>query len=118
MIYLCSPFTHSDPAVREARFRAARRQAAEMFRCGIPVFSPIVYSHAMAAYNLPLEWDFWERFDRVFLQACDEVWVLPLDGWRKSRGVQAEIALARQMGKPVVLVDADALNGDCAATDA
>jgi hypothetical protein len=105
MIYLASPYTHPDPAVREARFRAACRQAAEMFRCGIPVFSPIAYSHAIAEHGLPLEWDFWERFDRAFLDVCTEVWVLTLDGWRESRGVQAEIVLARQMGKPVSFVE-------------
>jgi nucleoside 2-deoxyribosyltransferase len=109
MIYLASPYTHPDPAVREARFRAACRQAAEMFRCGVPVFSPIAYSHAIAGHDLPLEWEFWERFDRAFLETCDAVWVLTLDGWRESRGVQAEIMLARQMGKPVVLVEPDAL---------
>ena len=109
MIYLASPYTHPDPAVREARFRAACRQAAEMFRCGIPVFSPIAYSHAIAAHGLPLEWDFWERFDQAFLKICSEVWVLTLDGWRESRGVQAEIVLARRMGKPVMLVEPDAL---------
>lgn len=109
MIYLASPYTHPDPAIREARFRAAYRQAAEMFRCGIPVFSPIAYSHAIAAHDLPLEWDFWERFDRAFLEVCAEVWVLTLDGWRESRGVQAEIELAHELGKPVVLVEPDAL---------
>ena len=110
MIYLTSPYTHPDPAVRDARFKAACRQAAEMFRCGIPVFSPIAYSHAIAAHDLPLEWDFWERFDRAFLETCSEVWVLTLDGWRESRGVQAEMELARELGKPVVLVESgDAL---------
>lgn len=109
MIYLASPYTHPDPAVRETRFQAACRQAAEMFRCGIPVFSPIAYSHAIAAHDLPLEWDFWARFDRAFLEVCAEVWVLTLDGWRESRGVQAEIELAHELGKPVVLVEPDAL---------
>ncbi len=116
MIYLANPYTHPDPAMREARFKAACRQAAEMFRCGIPVFSPIAYSHAIAAHDLPLEWEFWERFDRVFLETCDEVWVLTLDGWRESRGVQAEIALAHELGKPVVLVEPDALTDQTPAT--
>lgn len=116
MIYLASPYTHPDPAVREVRFRAACRQAAEMFRCGIPVFSPIAYSHAIAAHDLPLEWDFWARFDEAFLEVCSEVWVLTLDGWRESRGVQAEIELAHELGKPVVLVEPDALTDQTPAT--
>ena len=32
---------------------------------------------------------------------CDEVIVLQLDGWRESEGVQAEMALARELGRRV-----------------
>ena len=64
MIYLAGPYTHPDPAVREARFQAACCQAAEMLRCGVPVFSPIAYSHALAAHDLPLDWAFWVRRHR------------------------------------------------------
>jgi len=110
VIYLCSPYTDSSPAVREQRYQAACRQAAEMLRCGILVFSPIAYTHGIAAHGLPLEWPFWERFDRAFLEMCSEVWVLTLDGWRESKGVQAEIALARELGKAVMLVESGAVN--------
>jgi len=105
MIYLASPYSHPCPAVREARFRAVCRQAAEMLRRGILVFSPIAHSHAIAAHGLPIDWAFWQRFDIPFLEMCSEVWVLTLDGWQESRGVQAEIALARERRKPVVLVE-------------
>jgi len=57
-----------------------------------------------------LDWSFWREYDRAFLEMCSEVWVLTLDGWRESHGVQAEIELARELGKPVVLVEPDALN--------
>lgn len=105
MIYLASPYSHPDPAVREARFNAACRQAAEMFRCGIPVFSPIAYSHAIAAHDLPLEWDFWERFDRTFLETCDEVWVLTLDGWNESLGVKKEMEIAGELKIPIMYIE-------------
>lgn len=107
MIYLASPYTHPDPAVREARFQAACRQAAEMLRCGIPTWSPIAYSHTLAEHGLPLDWAFWERFDRTFLEICSEVWVLMIDGWRESKGVAAEIGIALELGKPVVYVEPD-----------
>ena len=107
MIYLASPYTHPDPAVREARFQAACRQAAEMLRCGVRVFSPIAHTHPIAAHGLPPEWDFWAEYDRAFLEMCDEVWVLMLDGWRESRGVRAEVEIAVSMGKSVVYVEPD-----------
>ncbi len=105
MIYLASPYTHPDPVVREARFRAVCRQTAAMLRSGIQVFSPIAYTHALVEHGLPVEWAFWEEFDRAFLKRSWEVWVLKLDGWQESVGVQAEIRLARKLGKPVVFVE-------------
>ena len=105
MIYLASPYTHHDPDVRQQRFEAACRVAAELIRVGKTVFSPIAHSHAICRYGLPLDWRFWERHDRRYLEACDEVVVLMLDGWPESVGVQAEIDIARSLGKPVSYLD-------------
>lgn len=101
MIYLARPYSHPDPAVRQERFAAACRAAAELIRRGHVVFSPVAHSHAIAQHGLPLDWRFWSRHDRRYLEACDEVAVLMLDGWRESVGVRAEIAIARELDKPV-----------------
>lgn len=109
MIYLASPYTHADPAVREERFQAVCRAAAELMRRGECVLSPIAHSHPIAAHGLPTTWEFWERLDREHLKRCDELVVLMLDGWKESRGVQAEIRIARELGKPVRFLDPDQL---------
>ncbi len=101
MIYLASPYSHPDPAVREQRFRAACRAAVALLRAGHLVFSPITHSHPLAQHGLPGNWQFWERYDREFLERCDEVVVLMLPGWKESVGVQAEIRIAGELGKPV-----------------
>ncbi len=106
MIYLASPYTHPDPAVRDARYRSVSRKAADMLRNGIAVFSPIVYSHALAALGLPTTWPFWRALDRTMIAASSEVWVLMLPGWKESVGVQAEIQIAREMGKPFSFIKA------------
>ena len=106
MIYVCSPYSHDDPAVRQERFDAACRAAAELLRQGRTVFCPVAHSHGICRYGLPLDWRFWERHDRRYLEVCDEVVVLMLDGWQESAGVQAEIAIARELGKPVTFLDA------------
>ena len=100
MIYLASPYTHADAGVREERFRAACRAAATLMRQGHVVFAPIVHGHPLVAEGLPIEWPWWERFDREHLSRCDEVVVLMLDGWESSAGVQAEIRIAAESGKP------------------
>lgn len=104
--YLASPYTSPHPEVREQRYRAACRATAALIRAGAVVFSPICHSHALAEHGLPNQWSFWERFDRAYLERCDLLVVLMLDGWKTSVGVQAEIAIARQLGKPVSYLEA------------
>ena len=101
MIYLASPYSHPDAAIREERFRAACRAAAQLMRAGNIVFSPIAHSHPIALHGLPFDWMFWERHDREQLARCDEVVGLMLDGWQGSEGVLAEIRIAAELGKPV-----------------
>lgn len=104
-LYLASPYSHPNPAVRQARFEAACRAAAKLFKDGHHVISPVVYTHPIAQHGLPLDWAFWQSFDRHLLEMCDELWVLTLPGWRESRGVLAEVRLASESGKPVRYVD-------------
>ena len=56
MIYLASPYSHPDPAIREARFDAACRVTAEQIRAGQPVFAPVVMGHPLVRYGLPGDW--------------------------------------------------------------
>src|SRR4051794_15067165 len=94
MIYLASPYSHSDPRIRESRFQAACRATAQLIRAGHSVFSPIVHGHPLACLGIPTDWAFWQRFDEEHLKRCDELLVLQIEGWRESEGVQAEIVLA------------------------
>jgi hypothetical protein len=112
LIYLCSSYTHPDGAVRQARFEAACRAAAALIRQGKTVFSPIAHSHAICRYGVPLDWTFWREHDQRYLEVCDEVAVLMLEGWRESVGVQAEIAIAQELGKPVTFLP-NSVNESC-----
>ena len=101
IIYLASPYSDPDPAVREARFHAVCREAALMTHNGLAVFSPIAHSHNIALHGLPLDWEYWKRVDHSFLALSASVVVLMLDGWRESTGVIAEIKWADELRKPV-----------------
>ena len=101
MIYLASPYTHPDADVREQRFEAACRAASRLLQEGHPVFAPIVHGHPMVSCGLPTDWSFWSPFCRQYIEACQQVVVLMLDGWETSVGVQAEIEIATSLGKPV-----------------
>ncbi len=105
MIYLASPYSHSDANIREQRFFDVCRMTVTLMQQGHVVFAPIVHGHPLVGHGLPTDWTFWERFDREHLRRCDELMVLRLDGWRESVGVAAEIRIAAELGKPVQYVD-------------
>ena len=101
MIYLASPYSHPDRHVSERRFELACRATAQLIRCGHATFSPIAHSHPLVRFGLPTDWEFWQQCDREHMRCCHQVVVLTLDGWRESRGVQAEIDLAIDMDLPI-----------------
>ncbi len=110
MIYLAGPYTHPDAAVRAQRFQAVCRVAARLLLRGEPVFSPVVHGHPLVACGLPTDWSFWSPFCRKYLEACQQVVVLMLDGWEESVGVLAEIEIADSLGKPIWYRAADGLS--------
>jgi len=106
LIYLASPYSHEDPDVRKWRFCRAVDAAAELMHDGYLVFSPIAHSHMIATrHDLPGDFAYWAEFDRRMVAACDEVWVLKIDGWAESVGVKAEIELAKGLDKPVFYME-------------
>ena len=72
-----------------------------MMADGMQVFSPIAHSHGIAAFGLPGDWRYWEKYDRWFLARCDVLVVLLLDGWNQSVGIEDEIRIAVELGKSI-----------------
>jgi hypothetical protein len=106
LVYLAVPYSHTDSNVKELRFHAANKKGAELMKQGLMVFSPISHSHPMSIdAELPGDWEFWEQFDRAYLSCCHKLFVLMIDGWKTSTGVQAEIKIALEMGLPIEYIE-------------
>lgn len=105
-IYLASPYSHPDAKVRQQRFEAVCKKAAELMLAGHNVFSPVAHSHPISLHlGNSLENQFWLRQDITFLiKWADEMWVLTLDGWKESKGIEVETKVANRKGLPVVKV--------------
>jgi len=100
--YLCSPYSHPEAFVMEQRYQEVCKIAGELMASGDVVFSPIAHSHSIAAQSdLPGSWEFWEQQDRAFLAASSKLVVAMMPGWAESKGVTAEIAIAKELGIPV-----------------
>ncbi|WP_027182136.1 DUF1937 family protein [Oleidesulfovibrio alaskensis] len=108
LVYLATPYSHASEAVRHARFLAVTEVAARMWRAGLGVYSPITLTHEAARrHEMPTDWRFWGALCRATLEQQHEMHVLCLPGWSQSVGVQAEIALAKQLGLPVRYIEPD-----------
>lgn len=99
LFYLATPYSHEDPVVRGARFHMACDVTGFLMAHGLHVFSPIAHTHPIACRcDLPKGFDFWEKYDRCILSRCTDLLLLKADGWRESRGVQAERRIALELG--------------------
>lgn len=106
-IYLASPYSNPDQAVREYRHRSVLQFTIAQLKCGRTIFSPIVNGVALTESGSRL-WSFahWQEYDLSFLQSwATELWVLCLDGWKDSVGVSTEIAEATLRGLPVKYIE-------------
>ena len=104
LYYLASPYSHKDASVRKQRANDVTESAVDLLHHGIFTFAPISSNEPWEQYSLPGDWTFWCEFDKAFIERCDAVIVLMLDGWDKSVGVNAEIEFAKEIGKPVFYI--------------
>ena len=106
LVYLACPYSDNDSSVVKKRFEASVRAAGKLMNDGHNVFSPITHCHPIAeTCGLPLDWKYWEEFDRAYLACSYKVVVLRLEGWQESKGVRAEIAIAEELGLDVEYMD-------------
>lgn len=109
-IYLATPYTHPDLVIRRTRFEAVTRAAGALMQCGFVVFSPITMGHPICEVcaDIPGDFTYWENACLSYLSDwATALMVLTLDGWRESRGVVREIAVAREWGLPVTYLSPD-----------
>jgi len=106
MIYLASPYSNPDHTVREARYCATRDYVFQLaFAEKRFIFSPIVYAHRAALeLDMPTNAAAWSLMNEQAQREATELWILPLEGWEESIGVQAEMKFAQSIGQPVTIM--------------
>ena len=110
-VYLAAPYSSDSASVRGWRAGAAGKVAMELILRGHLVYSPISHGHALALQagcSAPADFAFWRAHCLSFVRLWAELLaVLQLRGWEESAGVKAEIAEARRLGLPVVMLEFD-----------
>lgn len=102
--YLVSPYSYGGESSYEHRlsnYKMACRQAWLLFGMGINIYSPIVHHHNIQAVETMDEMTTadWMQYDLPYLDVAEKIYVLCLEGYEESPGVQAEIAYAKDTGK-------------------
>jgi hypothetical protein len=113
LIYLASPYSAPKGAgdfdaarIREERYNAAVDAVAVLMQAGVHVYSPIAACHPIALkHALSTDAAYWRAFNHAMIDSCGEVWVLELEGYGSSVGVNGEVEYAIAQGKRVRCVD-------------
>lgn len=107
LIYLASPFSHERPEMEESRFWSIAVIADRLMQAGHLVLSPITHSYPIAKAGAHTDKSYapWRRLNQELIRRCDEVWVVRMNGWMLSAGIQAEVEFAESIGKPVRCVE-------------
>lgn len=103
-VYLASPYSHPDYAVRERRYREAQHATIALMRDGNVVYSPIVHSHPLSGIMPPRDHAFWMRQCFPMLAHASELVILTIDGTEDSVGVRKEREIAESLGMPIKLL--------------
>lgn len=106
VVYIASPYSHKSRSVMRERFdKVCIVQGSYLKKYGSThtFIGPIAMAHPIAqrTIGLPTDWEFWQTHDKAIIKKCDEMWVVAMDGWKESKGVNAEIAFANNNNIPV-----------------
>jgi hypothetical protein len=113
-LYLGSPYSHSDPAVRQDRYEKVLKALAQIAGHKIPVYCPIAAWHPVSvSHCLPGDYLFWWKQDAAFLRSCSMAWFLVLPGLDDSSGIKAEKEELQLLKKPYWNVDPEDLDRSC-----
>ena len=118
LIYLASPYTNEDFAMRELRAKQVAKMAGYLIARGYQVFCPIAHSHYIAnysevsaasaageGYEKTEVHKLWMKLDLTMLERCDRLFIYMLEGWDTSKGLQEEIQYAEDNEIPVTYLD-------------
>ena len=106
LVYLAAPYSDDDSDVKEQRIANFCLVDAKLSLDGYYTVSPLLKSLLFRyTSKVPSTWDFWQGYGEELLKPCKKMFVIMLDGWEESEGVQAEINLANKYNVDIEYID-------------
>jgi len=97
LIYVAGPFRAKDAWEIEQNIRRAEELSLEIWRAGAVAICPHLNTRFFQGAAPD---DVWLEGDKEIIRRCDAVCLV--QNWEKSVGTQAEVALASEIGIPVL----------------
>ena len=111
VIFLSTPYSAPTRNQKELNYHIACIFMANLLTEGFFVLSPVVQGVPLSEkYKFPDTWDFWKDYCEKLISLSDEVFVPDMHGWETSKGVTAEIEIAKRFNKEVRLITIDKSN--------
>lgn len=103
--YLACPYAHNDLSVMELRLKIVTQVASRLHLKNLYVFSPLTHNIPLMEHGPKQSWERWKSFDLSMLVKSDALYVLKLNGWEQSQGVQEEMAIAKTYDIPIIEIN-------------
>jgi len=101
LIYVSAPY-NGTPEEIDCRMDIILKEIAKLQSMGHFVITPLIFHFTMKYITFPSTDDYWYKFSsRLLHSGIDEMVVLKLNGWDKSKGVQIEIDTCKELNIPI-----------------
>lgn len=100
--YLSAPFSHPDPTIQQARYEEITAAAGHLIKAGTYVYSPLTHNIPIKNLGIITTWEEWKPLDFAMIDQCDQLIIYQMEGWETSRGVQEEVAYAKEKNIPII----------------
>lgn len=103
VVFVAAPFYSDDKDVRRERTKIVAHYCQQLLKQGICCLSPVIFgTKVLDFYELPANFEFWEKLSYQYLDLSTEVHVLRIDVWDKFKGLSKEIEYATKLKLPIL----------------
>lgn len=108
LVYLGSPYHSTEERIRRQRVKKVQEALAYFANNtdNLCIYSPISHWSGVAdSHELPHDFRFWLQQDFHMIRVSTALWILTIDGWKESYGLEQEMEFAESISKPIVYVE-------------
>lgn len=107
-IFVAGPFNHPDQKIKDYRTRTIAQYCVKIFNEGNFPVSALLSGLAIVNYSclpVPTDTETWRNFSMEYVDGCDELHILKLEGWEESSGLETERMMALANDIPILYID-------------